>query len=52
MKKPVFFFFFFFCKILNGISNTFTKWFFSFFETGARVSEALAVKLIDIDFKK
>lgn len=39
-------------KFLNGISNTFHQMVFSFlFETGARVSEALAVKLIDIDFK-
>lgn len=39
-------------KFLAGISNDFHQMIFSFlFETGARVSEALAVKIIDIDFK-
>ncbi len=39
-------------KFLNGISNNFHQMIFLFlFETGARVSEALAVKIIDIDFK-
>lgn len=38
-------------KFLNGITNEFHNMLFSFlFETGARVSEALAVRLYDIDF--
>jgi integrase len=39
-------------KFLSGITNEFHQMIFSFlFETGARVSEALAVKILDIDFK-
>jgi len=39
-------------KFLGGISNEFHQMLFSFlFETGARISEALAVKILDIDFK-
>ncbi|MCX7923608.1 MAG: site-specific integrase [Clostridia bacterium] len=38
-------------RFLNGISNEFHKMLFCFlFETGARVSEALGVKISDIDF--
>jgi integrase len=39
-------------KVLNGIENEFHKMLFLFlFETGARVSEILKVKISDIDFK-
>ena len=38
-------------KLLNNIPNEFHKLIFSFlFETGARVGEALKVKIMDIDF--
>jgi site-specific recombinase XerD len=38
-------------KLLDGITNEFHKMLFSFsFETGARISEVLNVRILDIDF--